>query len=223
MGRSFRHSAGFGKRMEYSIIGRMLMEGLDCYVPLVDDHGVDCVIKKGDGTFIEVQIKARSSEVAEGDAALFSAITHELRENFYFVFYSERLDLTWILSSEEFLKECVTNKTGKNAGKKSIWFNGNKIDEHGIKKEYCKPQFEKYICNDFSRFYCEKEQEVMKSTEQGFVNKNKQRNNGRTQMPGTDNQQWFYDMECLGCGHKYYANGSDIWQRKCPKCQGGRP
>ncbi len=44
---SFRHSVGFDKRMEYSIIGRMLMEGLDCYVPLVDDHGVDCVIKKG--------------------------------------------------------------------------------------------------------------------------------------------------------------------------------
>ena len=50
---SFRHSAGFGKRMEYKLIGDMLMEGLDCYTPLVDDHGVDCVIKKSDGTFIE--------------------------------------------------------------------------------------------------------------------------------------------------------------------------
>ena len=40
---SFRHSAGFGKRMEYKLIGDMLMEGLDCYTPLVDDHGVDCV------------------------------------------------------------------------------------------------------------------------------------------------------------------------------------
>ena len=43
---SFRHSAGFGKRMEYKLIGDMLMEGLDCYTPLVDDHGVDCVIKR---------------------------------------------------------------------------------------------------------------------------------------------------------------------------------
>jgi len=47
----------------------------------------------------------------------------------------------------------------------------------------------------------------MKSTEMGFVNKNKQRNNGRTDMPGTDNQQWFYAMECLNCGHQYHANG----------------
>lgn len=155
MGIAFRHSAGFGKRMEYYLIGKMLMEGLDCYVPLVDDHGVDCVIKKSDGTFIEVQIKARSSSVTDGDAALFSAITHEFRPNFYFVFFSERLDNTmWILSSEEFLKECVTNKTGKNAGKRSIWFNGNRIDkETGEKKEYCKEQFKKYIATEFSRFY----------------------------------------------------------------------
>ena len=87
MGISFRHSAGFGKRMEYNLVGKMLMEGLDVYLPLVDDHGVDCVIKKEDGTFIEVQIKARSNEVTEGDAALFAAITHELTENFFFVFF----------------------------------------------------------------------------------------------------------------------------------------
>ena len=105
MGVSFRHSAGFGKRMEYNLVGKMLMEGLDVYLPLVDDHGVDCVIKKEDGTYIEVQIKARSSEVAEGDAALFAAINHELTETFYFVFYSERLDMMWILSSKEFLDE----------------------------------------------------------------------------------------------------------------------
>ena len=52
MGISFRHSAGFGKRMEYNLVGKMLMEGLDVYLPLVDDHGVDCVIKKEDGTFV---------------------------------------------------------------------------------------------------------------------------------------------------------------------------
>lgn len=59
--------------MEYNIIGKMLMEGLDVYIPLVDDHGVDAIIKKEDGTFIEIQIKARSSEVKLGDAALFAA------------------------------------------------------------------------------------------------------------------------------------------------------
>ena len=154
MGNSFRSSAGFEKRMEYKLVGDMLMEGLDCYLPLVDDHGVDCVIKKEDGTFIEVQIKARSKTLASGDAALFAAIDHEKQPNFYFVFYSERLETMWIMSSEEFLEECNTNKKGKNAGLRSIWFNGHKTNKAtGVKEEYCYPRFEKYIAKDFSRFH----------------------------------------------------------------------
>ena len=153
MGISFRSSAGFGKRMEYKLVGDMLMEGLDCYLPLVDDHGVDCVIKKEDGTFIEVQIKARSSTVAEGSAALFAVDDHEQQQNFYFVFYSERLETMWIMSSEEFINECNINKNGKHIGRKSIWFNGTKTNKvTGTKEEYCKAQFKKYICKDFSRF-----------------------------------------------------------------------
>lgn len=56
----FRNSAGFGKRVEYWIMGKMLMEGLDIYVPLVDDDAIDVVIRRPDQTFTTVQIKARS-------------------------------------------------------------------------------------------------------------------------------------------------------------------
>ena len=155
MGISFRDLAAFGKRMEYYLIGQMLMEGLDVYVPLVDDHGVDCIIKKENGTFIEVQIKARSKNVTEGDAALFSAITHKKTENFYFVFFSERLNNTmWIMTSEEFLNECVTNKKGKNVGKHSIWFNGYRTDKKtGEKQEYCKDKYKQYICSNFQKLH----------------------------------------------------------------------
>lgn len=62
----------------------------------------------------------------------------------------------------------------------------------------------------------------MKTTEQGYVNRNNQMNTGKTEEPGTDNMQWFYNMHCLNCGYSYKANGTDIFQRKCPKCQGGR-
>lgn len=149
----FRHLAGFGKRMEFYLIGKMLKEGLDCYIPLVDDDGIDVVIRKSDGSYIEVQIKARSKDVIPGDAALFAAMTHEYRENYYFVFFSERLDKTWVMSSEEYLNECVTNKTGKNIGKKSIWFNGKKTNKDtGDIEEYAYPKYERYEAYDFSRF-----------------------------------------------------------------------
>jgi hypothetical protein len=148
----FRHSAGFGKRMEYWIIGRMLKEGLDVYVPLVDDDAIDAVVRRTDGSFSTVQIKARSKKVAAGDAALFAAIPHELRQNYWFVFYSERMDMTWIMTSEEFIKESNQNKNGKNKGKRSIWFNGRKTDRDTKEiLEHCKPQFEKYIAYTFDR------------------------------------------------------------------------
>ncbi len=139
--------------MEYWIIGRMLKEGLDVYVPLVDDHAVDAIIKRADGSTALVQIKARSKDVLFGDGALFAAIPHpELRQNYWFIFYAERLDLTWIMTSEEFIRESLQNKTGKNAGLRSIWFNGRRRNRGtGSPEEYCKPRWEKYLANDFSR------------------------------------------------------------------------
>ena len=148
MSLSFRHTAAFGKRIEYYIIGMMLKEGLDVYMPLVDDDAIDAVIKKPDGSFVEMQIKGRSKDVTFGNAALFAALKHEYRPNYWFVFYSERMGKTWILSSKEFIKESNQNKKGKNIGKRSIWFNGKNTQEQ---KEYVKPQFEKYLVNNFKR------------------------------------------------------------------------
>ena len=146
----FRDTASFGKRIEFWIIGEMIKEGLDVYIPLVDDMGIDAVIRKPNGKFIEVQIKARSKNVIFGDSGLFSAIRHELRNNYFFVFYSERMDTKWIMSSKEFLKECSTNRTGKNKGTRSIWFNGKNTKE---RKEHTKPKFEKYVALNYDRFH----------------------------------------------------------------------
>jgi hypothetical protein len=152
-GKTFRHSAGFGKRIEYWIIGRMLKEGMDVYVPLVDDHAVDAIIRRRDGTTALVQIKARSRDVIFGDAALFAAIPHpEERSDYWFVFYAERMDAIWVMTSEEFLRESVCNKTGKNVGLHSIWLNGRRKNRaSGQTEEYTKPQFQKYLVTDFAR------------------------------------------------------------------------
>ncbi len=152
MGHPFRHSAGFGKRMEYWIIGRMLKEGLDVYVPLVDDDAIDAVIRRPDGSFITVQIKARSKSVAKGNAGIFSVISHKLRKNYWFIFYSERMDMMWIMSSKEFIKKSLQTKSGKWKGLRSIQFNGRKTEKKSGKvTEHCKPQFIKYVAEDFSR------------------------------------------------------------------------
>jgi hypothetical protein len=148
MATSFRHTAAFGKRIEYYVVGLMLKEGLDVYLPIVDDDAIDAVVKRPNGSFVEVQIKARSKEVKFGDAALFAALRHEHRKNYWFIFYSERMDKIWILSSKEFIKESHQNKTGNNVGVRSIWFNGKNSKKQ---EEHVKPQFEKYLVTDFKR------------------------------------------------------------------------
>lgn len=140
--------------MEYWIIGKMIKEGLDVYVPLVDDFGIDAVVRKEDGTFLEVQIKARSSSVKMRDAALFAAIEHpKLRHNYYFVFYSERMDKMWIMSSKDVIDKAYQNKEGKNKGKRSVWLNGSRKDKSsGQHTEYPLPKFAMHLADDFSYF-----------------------------------------------------------------------
>lgn len=62
-----------------------------------------------------------------------------------------------------------------------------------------------------------------KTTQIGYVNRNNQKNIGTRGVKGTDHGQSSYKLECLenSCGHEYGANGTDIFQRKCPRCQGG--
>lgn len=130
----------------------MLKEGMDVYVPLVDDDAIDAVVKKPNGGFVEVQIKARSNTVKFGSGGLFAAIAHSHRKNYWFVFYSERMKTTFILSSKEFIAEAVQNKNGTNAGKRGIWFNGiRKNKETGEREEYVKQRYLKYVANDFQR------------------------------------------------------------------------
>ena len=59
-----------------------------------------------------------------------------------------------------------------------------------------------------------------KTTFTGYVNKNGQVVVRNTRMPGTDHLQRVYQLGCSHCGNVYGANGTDIFQRKCPACQG---
>lgn len=59
------------------------------------------------------------------------------------------------------------------------------------------------------------------TTKPGYVNKNGQEVLNATDFPGNDHNQIVYVMSCGSCGNRYGANGSDIWQRKCPACGGG--
>lgn len=61
------------------------------------------------------------------------------------------------------------------------------------------------------------------TTKPGTVNTKSQKVIGETGESGNTAGQRAYEMQCMLCKFKYRANGADVWQRKCPRCQGGRP
>lgn len=61
------------------------------------------------------------------------------------------------------------------------------------------------------------------TTQIGFQNRNQQVVVRKTDLPGNDHNQVVYVLRCGVCGHEYGANGSDIFQRRCPDHDQGRP
>lgn len=120
---SYRNTASFGKRQEYIAIAELLRRGFDVYMTLVDDQGIDCVVRrvvKGVPDYLDIQIKARSKDTQPGNYGRFSAMEIDPRPNLYFIFYSERADQYWIFPSLELVGEANRVKSGKAIGKYSI-------------------------------------------------------------------------------------------------------
>lgn len=115
---SYRDSASFGKRQEYVVVAELLKRGLDVYMTLVDDQGIDCIIRIDEKNYIDIQIKARSKNAKQWN--FFAAMTIEPKNNYFFIFYLESNNSFWVIPSHDVVKYAVTNKTGKNAGKHSL-------------------------------------------------------------------------------------------------------
>jgi len=102
----------FGKRQEFAAIAKMLELGLDVYQTLVDDKGIDCIVRKAANTYYEVQIKARSRDV-EHPGSFSSLDISKPRRNYFFVFYSEKADKFWVIPSERITGSDGSKPLGK--------------------------------------------------------------------------------------------------------------
>lgn len=57
----------------------------------------------------------------------------------------------------------------------------------------------------------------------GDKNQNEQRLLRKSAQPGTDYNAHVWVLKCQLCSNIYGSNSTDVWERKCPKCQNGRP
>jgi len=77
----------------------MLELGLDVYQTLVDDKGIDCIVRKDANTYYEVQIKARSRQARNPGYFVLSQLLQP-RPNYFFILYAEKVDKFWVIPSE---------------------------------------------------------------------------------------------------------------------------
>lgn len=118
----FRSSASFGKRQEFGAIAELLRRGYDVYVTLVDDQGIDCVVRQGPDRYFDVQVKARSAGVMNRNAAFFPLLKiPEPRANYIFVFYAEAIGergTYWVIPSLHLVRQKfgLTIKSGPRKG-----------------------------------------------------------------------------------------------------------
>jgi hypothetical protein len=145
--RNYRSSASFGKRQEYVVIAELLRRGFDVYQTLVDDQGIDCIIRQdGQGKlrYIDIQIKARSKNCNPRNAGRFAAMEIiSPRPNYYFIFYSERADTYWVIPSLELISLASQNKSGQNRGKYTINFCNLRANGEVVPR----PRFDRYKNN----------------------------------------------------------------------------
>jgi hypothetical protein len=121
----------------------------------VDDKGIDAMVRRPDGTTVEVQIKARSKDTAIEQAGLFAGIKCEPNANYFFIFYAAQIGENgkmWIMTADEFIENASKNTQGKNAGKYSLHLSKCRLNkETGQKEAYANPDFEKFACTSFER------------------------------------------------------------------------
>jgi len=133
----YRDTASFGKRQEYSVIAELLKRGFDVYKTLVDDQGIDCVIRLDDKNYLDVQIKARAKEAKQWN--FFAGMSFDVRDNYYFIFYTEKDNNFWVIPSKDVKKLGRENKSGNNVGKISL-----SLPKTESASKSSKSKFEKY-------------------------------------------------------------------------------
>lgn len=104
----------------------LLAENREVYLPAVDDHGVDLIVRtKNAGEhlsesseraeFQEIQVKSLSQ------GGLFAAMKCDnSRPNYWFVFYIKDINRMWLINSKTLVTIASKNTQGKHIGKYSL-------------------------------------------------------------------------------------------------------
>lgn len=110
------HRQRKGKIGEYLIILKLIGKGFDVFPSLVDNRGVDIVIRNDKGTYIEIQIKSVWSESNAEWFQIQTLTDHGLIRNNFYIICLDKKKSCWIFPSSIFFDPKYTCKSKKKKG-----------------------------------------------------------------------------------------------------------
>ncbi len=131
-----------GKGAELIVFGKLIRKGVDLYLPVID-IGIDTIIKKKDGTYLQIQVK--STEASE-QAGWFNVWDLELYEGkglfIVCVEMSKEPPEIWVLPSEVFMEYANVSKSKEGWNKYTLGIDskdtkhGNELRRNLLKEYY---------------------------------------------------------------------------------------
>ena len=105
-----------GKLGELYVFSKLIEKGAMPFLPIADIGGVDAVVRKIDGTYVEIQVK---STWVKDMAGYFNAPGLVARENLFIVgvnMYGRETPEIWILPSDVFVEHMTKKYLGIGTG-----------------------------------------------------------------------------------------------------------
>jgi len=128
--RSLKTSQQKGKQAEFLVFGELIRRGADLYLPVID-KGIDAIIRKEDGSYLQIQVK--STEASE-QAGWFNVWDLELYKgrNLFIVCVemSKEPPEIWVLPSEVFMEYANVSKSKEGWNKYTLGID-SKDTKHG--------------------------------------------------------------------------------------------
>ena len=106
-----------GKVGELYVFGKLIKMGAMPFLPIADTRGVDAVVQKKDGTYVEIQVKATWPPEQAGYFNVHNLVE---RDSLFIVglIYAKPLGVTdetpevWIIPSKKFVKHATLREEG---------------------------------------------------------------------------------------------------------------
>lgn len=101
-----------GKVGELYVFSELLKKGAMPFIPLVDVHGIDAVVRSKDGKLVEIQIKATWPPEQAGYFNVCNLIERDSLFVVGLIMDDYELSQAWIIPSKEFVKHTTVREKG---------------------------------------------------------------------------------------------------------------